>query len=258
MPNHACTAGTFSAERLEQIGGMENWHFWFAGRQALVDQLWAEHFHRVAGTAGNLRGAVIDVGCGTGQVAKRLEAAGCRVVGLDRRPEGLAAWRRSSKGALVVQGEAPNMPVVDEAFDGALLLDVLEHVDDIALLRQVHRVLRPGGRLLLTVPALPWLWSYRDEAAGHFRRYTRKTLERTLHEAGLAVVEIRYYQFLLMPLVAVTRLLGRRGPGLRDAEERPWPLVNRLLSVVNRFEVRLGRRVPWPCGSSRAAVCVKP
>jgi hypothetical protein len=69
------------------------------------------------------------------------------------------------------------------------------------------------------VPAMPWLWSYRDEDAGHLRRYTRRRLNRLLVGAQLRVREMRYYQCLLFPLVAVTRLFGRKRPGLRDFEE---------------------------------------
>ena len=118
-------------------------------------------------------------------------------------------------------------------------------------------ILRPSGWALLTVPALPWLFSYRDTAAGHRRRYTRRALVDALEEARLQLREARYYQCLLLPLVAVSRLLGRRGPFFRDREDHPHPLLNGLLGRISGLEGKLGEFVRWPVGSSLAAVCRK-
>jgi SAM-dependent methyltransferase len=240
----------FTGDRLAQLARMERWHFWFVGRRALVDGLLERH-----GVRPELR--VLDLGCGTGLMLRRLERRGCRVVGVDMRPEGLRQLRHTSPGSPTVQADATRLPFAGDSFDALLLLDIVEHVDDRALLAEVRRVLRPGGVAVLTVPAFPWLWSFRDEAAGHLRRYTRRGLVRSVAAAGLAVREVRYYQFLLFPLVVATRWLGRRGAAMRDAEERPGGALNALLSRVNRLEAALGRFVPWPWGSSLAAVCVK-
>jgi len=239
----------FTGERLAQLARMERWHFWFVGRRALIDGLLDRHLRP------QLR--VLDLGCGTGLMLRRLEERGCRAVGVDMRPEGLRQLRHTSPGSSTVQADATRLPFAGDSFDALLLLDIVEHVDDRALLAEVRRVLRPGGVAVLTVPAFPWLWSFRDEAAGHLRRYTRRGLVASVAGAGLAVREVRYYQFLLFPLVVVARWLGRRGATMRDAEERPGGALNALLSRVNRAEAALGRFVPWPWGSSLAAVCVK-
>ncbi|HEX8212793.1 MAG TPA: class I SAM-dependent methyltransferase [Longimicrobium sp.] len=240
----------FTSERLAQLARMERWHFWFVGRRALIDGLLDRHVVRP-------EPRVLDLGCGTGLMLQRLERRGCRAVGVDMRPEGLRHLRQASPGSPTVQADATHLPFAGDSFDALLLLDIVEHVDDRALLAEVRRVLRPGGVAVLTVPAFPWLWSYRDEAAGHLRRYTRRGLMGSLAGAGLAIREVRYYQFLLFPLVVVSRWLGRRGAAMRDAEERPGGALNALLSRVNRAEAALGRFVPWPWGSSLAAVCVK-
>jgi hypothetical protein len=101
---------------------------------------------------------------------------------------------------------------------------------------------------------MPSLWSRRDEEAGHLRRYTRRGLVAALSGAGLEVRHVSYYQFLLLPLVAAARLAGRRGNRVRDAEDDVPPVLNALLSAVNRVEVAVGNLVPWPCGSSLVAV----
>jgi SAM-dependent methyltransferase len=238
----------FPPERLQRLSEIEAWHFWFAGRRALLDRLVARHV-----PAG--RHTVLDVGCGTGFM---LGAVDVQTVGVDLRPEGLRTTRRALPGARLVQADVERLPFRDACFDVALLLDVIEHTDDRKLVEEVCRVLRPGGVVLIVAPAMPWLWSYRDEAAGHRRRYTRRSLAQLLSDAPLVVREMRYYQFLLFPLVVAARLFARDSPRPRDLEEQPTPLLNTVLTGVNRLEARLGDVIRWPWGSSVAAVCVRP
>ena len=179
------------------------------------------------------------------------------VVGLDLRPEGLYATRRALPRAWLIQAEFLRLPLTENVFDVVMLLDVLEHVNDEALLIDIQRILLPGGLAVITVPASPRLWSYRDEAAGHLRRYTRRQLMGRLTDARLHVEEMRYYQFSLFPLVAVTRLFGRRSPRLRDLEEEPSRVLNKVMTLINRLEVRLSDFIPWPWGSSLVAICRK-
>jgi SAM-dependent methyltransferase len=156
-----------------------------------------------------------------------------------------------------MRATATRLPLPDCAFAAVLLLDVLEHVDDHAALAEVYRVLRPDGIAVLSVPALRWLWSYRDIAAGHLRRYGRRQFRDTIAGAGLSILTLRYYQCLLTPFVTLGRLLGRRGPFVRDLEERPSSRLISLLMRVNLAEVRLGDTVAWPWGTSLVAVCGK-
>jgi SAM-dependent methyltransferase len=243
--NATTAALGFDGTRLAKIRELEAWHFWFVGRRELVRGLLARHL-------GPAPQAVLDVGCGTGHLAGELLAAGHRVTALDRLPEALGAARNRGLGLL--RADAGRLPLRGGAFDAVTLLDVLEHVDDAATLAELRRVVRPGGLLVLTVPAAPWLWSHRDAAAGHLRRYTRGSLEKTLAAGGFAPLELGPYQCALLPVVAASRILGRRGPRLRDAEERPPALLNAALSWVNRREVALGLgRLPF--GSSLAAAC---
>ncbi len=244
------TSPRFSAERLARLADIERRHFWFAGRRALVDKLLRKH-------AGDRARCVLDVGCGTGFMVGHLARLGYRAVGLDARPEGILAMRRAQPDALLLQSEASPLPFAPNSFDAALLLDVLEHVDDRAALREVSRALRPGGWIALSVPALSWLWSYRDRAAGHLRRYTRQSLALVLSQAGLEIVEMRYYQCLLLPLAIATRVLGRRGPRMRDLEDRPRPIVNRVMTWINLLEVKLSDAIAWPWGSTLVAICRK-
>ena len=95
-------------------------------------------------------------------------------------------------------------------YDLVALLDVLEHVpDDLGSLRAIHRRLKPGGALLLTVPANPWMWSAHDAAHHHFRRYTKKQLEELFLRSGLEIELLSYFNTLLYPLIAAARIAGK-------------------------------------------------
>jgi SAM-dependent methyltransferase len=244
----AVRARPFSSERLSRLAEIERDHFWFAGRRVLLQRLLS-----AAGITASQR--VVDLGCGTGFNLRALAEQGLRVVGLDLRIEGLKQLRAHHEPCDVVQADATRLPFAAGSFDTALLLDVAEHVDDETLLAEVARILRPGGVAIVSVPAHPWLWSYRDEAAGHVRRYSRSQLADTLNAAGLQVVEMRYYQFVLFPAVVLARFVGRRRGRTRDLEDAPHPLLNAALSRINRAEASLSDYVRWPWGSTLAAVC---
>ena len=125
-------------------------------------------------------------------------------------------------------------------------------------LAECTRILRSGGMLFLTVPAIPWLWSFRDEDAGHMRRYTRRSLVSCVSNAGFRVEYLRYYQFLLLPLIILSRFLGRTGKATRDLEDAPHPAVNAVLRAVVEIEVKLIELgVRLPIGSSLLMVARK-
>jgi SAM-dependent methyltransferase len=238
----------FAAERLEKLAAIESRHFWFAARRRLTGRLLRTYLH-------GLSLPVLDVGCGTGSTVQALLDLGYRAVGVDLRPEGLLALRSRIPGAALVQADVTRLPLASGTFGGALLLDVLEHVEDAVLLAEVRRVTVAGATLVAAVPAMPWLWSYRDKDAGHLRRYTRNSFTAALENAGFEIREMHFYQCLLFPLAVASRLMGRNGPRLRDLEESAGGLLNEILKRVNLAEVRLGERIRWPWGLSLIAAC---
>jgi SAM-dependent methyltransferase len=241
--------GAFGPDRLARLEDIEGRHFWFAGRRARIERLLTRYA---------AQDPILDLGCGTGSFAESLAERGRRVVALDARPEGLRSLRRRARTIPPVQASATHLPLRGEAVRTVLLADVLEHVDEAAALREVRRVLEPGGCAVISVPAMPWLWSYRDEAAGHLRRYTRAGLKRLVLAQGMQVEEIGYFQFFLFPVLAAGRLLRRRSVRWRDLEDAPPPLVNRVLTWIARAEAALSGHIAWPFGSSLLAVCRKP
>jgi SAM-dependent methyltransferase len=155
----------------------------------------------------------------------------------------------------MVLGSGLELPFADESFAAVLALDVIEHVaDDIVLLREAGRVLRPGGVLLVTVPALPWLWSSHDEVNGHFRRYTLPALTAALQAGGFSPARVSYYNALLLPLAIMRKFAARvAGSDEHHLEDLPRPL-NSLLRKVLSVEGRVVRRRDLPLGASLIAV----
>jgi SAM-dependent methyltransferase len=146
----------------------------------------------------------------------RVATEGARVIAVDLRREGLERLHGLHRSAWPTVASSTHLPVASRVIDAALALDVLEHTDDLASVREIERVLKPGGFVVVMVPALPWLWSARDVEAGHRRRYTRRALSALLDRAGLEVVELRFYRCLLPPLPIAT------SSGKRWRRRRPW------------------------------------
>lgn len=241
----------FEAERLEIIAALEQSHFWFVARRALVERLLKRSWPSPVSL-------IVDVGCGTGALAVALSKRDTAVLALDLRPEGLRRVRHAGGPIRVAIARSERLPVASAVADAALALDVLEHADDVTSLGEIARVLKPGGVVVITVPALPWLWSARDDEAGHRRRYTRRSLLSLVRGAGLEPLDVRFYQCLLLPVLIATRAAGRLWSTTQRIEERPLGWINRLCLAISRFEVAMGDYVPWPAGSSLAAVARKP
>src|SRR5512135_3011310 len=134
--------GGLNPARLERLAAIERWHFWFRGRQQLVEELLKKYLpgHPI----------LLDIGCGTGWGLDNLARCGYRAIGLDMRPEGLRTVRQRSRDVGLVQADATRLPIAEASFAGIVLLDVMEHVDDAALLREVRSVVRPGGTVIIS------------------------------------------------------------------------------------------------------------
>ena len=161
----------------------------------------------------------------------------------------------------VKSGVLPDgIPFAPGSFDIVAAFDVIEHVErDVESLSRLREQLAPGGRLVMTVPALPWLWSRHDVVHHHFRRYTRKSLEETLTRAGLKPVHISYFNTLLFPAIATVRVLKRTLRLKDDGDDAlPPSPVNGLLKWIFGLESSLVGKVPLPIGVSLLAVAERP
>jgi SAM-dependent methyltransferase len=162
-----------------------------------------------------------------------------------------------------VCGSAEALPFVDEAFDVVAAFDVVEHCEDDTLaVSELARVLAPGGRMLLSVPAYQWAWSDHDVQAGHHRRYTRPALERLVEGAGLSVARSTYAFAGVFPLFVAERARRRlQGRGGQQSESRlpeVSPRADKVLMGLSRLDHRLLRKRNLPFGSSIFVAAVKP
>jgi SAM-dependent methyltransferase len=221
---------------------VEETHWWYRGRRRIV----ADALRSLALPPG---ARILDAGCGSGRNMVELARFG-EVTGLEPS-ETSAKVARSRAVGEVVQGSIESLPFEDASFDLAATLDVIEHVDDDrGALRELRRVVRPGGTLLVTVPAYPRLWSSHDEANEHRRRYTRRTLLAAARDAGWSPRRTTHFNLLLLPVAAGYRLVERRlntdAPPTSELARNP-AAFNWLLEQPLRGEaalVRRGRRLP--------------
>jgi dolichyl-phosphate beta-glucosyltransferase len=229
----------------EELARVQARHWWFRGKAALV----ATALRRT----GEADGVLVDAGAGAGGVTFRLGWPRDRVV-VAEVDAGLARAARRRHGLQVVRGDAASLPISAGGATVVCLLDVIEHLEDPAgALGEARRVLQPGGRLVVTVPAYQWLFSGADRLLGHHRRYSRRALLRELDRNGFDTELATYVFSYLLPPLAAVRLLLRRGQeetGLAQA----GVLVDRAALVLAAVERRLLGRVPLPFGTSVLAV----
>jgi SAM-dependent methyltransferase len=198
---------------------------------------------------------VLDAGCGSGRTLDDLASYGA-ASGIELNRLGVEAAR--TRGHEVREGRVEAIPYEDASFDLVTCLDVIEHTDDDARsLRDLRRVTKPGGRLVVTVPAHPRLWSRHDELNGHRRRYTRRSLAAAAHAGGWGVERMTGFNVTYLAPAALVRIARRGSPEQDGASELaltpPW--LNPVLELPLRLEAALVRRgVDLPPGLSLLAV----
>jgi len=229
---------------------VEGKHWWFTGRRHII----AGFVERACRDLGKLQPRILDVGCGTGANLQMLSKFGV-AEGVDVSVAALDFCRARGL-AEVKQGAAESLPYEDAAFDLVTGLDVVEHLDDdIAGLKEMRRVLRPGGRAVLFVPAFMFLWGVQDDISHHRRRYTLPDLKLKLREAGLTVERATYANLTFFVPILMGRLLMRL-IGWRPASENNITIsaLNGLLGRIFSVESWWLRRLNFPFGVS--IVCV--
>jgi SAM-dependent methyltransferase len=155
-------------------------------------------------------------------------------------------------GRPVMAAPLPDLPGIERGgYDLIAVLDVVEHIkDDVAALKAMRDCLKPGGKILITVPAHQWMWSAHDVVNHHHRRYSKTTLGQAIEAAGLSTNGLRYFNSLLFPLAAAARVAGRLS-GRDDSDDSPPPkALNTLFETVFGWERHLVGRVPLPPGVS--------
>jgi SAM-dependent methyltransferase len=250
----------FDPHFFESLSRVEEEHFWFVGRQETVLQAlrrevpdWAQR-------------RLFDIGCGSGGLLAFLGRRGVPLAGAcDAYPESLGLVRARLDLPLLLVDEG-RLPPLGEGHDLLGMFDVLEHLDDdVGTLRALAQALIPGGALVLTVPAHPWLFDEMDELACHRRRYTRRGLRAVLEGSGFEVRLLRHFMSSIVPALLLVRALGRLLPQgragaaeRRQAELRVVPGLNALMRGILAVERAATARLPLPFGSSLLAVATRP
>jgi SAM-dependent methyltransferase len=236
----------------DRMAELDQLHWWFVARRRIL----AEVIRRVVKPPKRAR--LLEVGCGTGHNFAMLKKFGrLDACELDYCARALATKRLRRK---VEEAKLPDLSMFERnSYDLVALLDVLEHVrGDVASLRAIHRRLKPGGAMVLTVPANPWMWSAHDAAHHHFRRYTKRQLAKVLRDAGFEVQLLSYFNTLLFPLIAAARIVGKIAGREAADDSLPSGPVNAALDKIFGLEAGLLARVPMPFGVSLIAVARRP
>jgi len=238
----------------EKMYQLEVANWWYAGRRALALNIFAKIYGVSEKTI-----RILDAGCGTGINLSYLQTRG-NVCGLDISKDALQFSRSRGLSSLIC-GSADKLPIKDELFDIVLALDVIEHIEeDLSAIKELNRVLKSGGILIITVPAFQILWTSHDLAVHHKRRYTRPELLNILKLGGFEIEKATYWNFFLFLPVATIRLLKRlRRSELTkqtDLVELPT-ILNSFLYGLLKFENSILDRFDLPFGVSVMCVCRK-
>ncbi len=244
------------ANLLELTALAEPTHFWFQGLRSHV----APVIEEIAGGRRDLR--ILDCGCGTGYNLNVLLRPHGRTFAFDLHEDSMRRARATERP--IVRADVERIPFASGSFDLATSFDVVQSVpDDRRALREMVRVLRPGGYVVLNVTALDILRGDHSDVWGELRRYNTARATRLLADTGLQVVRISYLFASLLPLMLAVRKVQAlfrpfRAPrGDADLSVPPAP-INATLAWVVRREAALARRVPMPFGSSLLIVGRKP
>lgn len=242
-------------ELYDKMFRVESYHWWFTGKKRIVVSLIERLTYQNKDTI-----RLADFGCGCGLMLGELKRFG-EVTGIDMHPLAIKYCHRSFDGQLV-QADLSESLHMDNVFDIGVALDIIEHIrDDNLAIKNIWKSLKPGGYLVLTVPAFQWLWSQNDINNMHYRRYNRKQLSSLLHENGFTISYLGYYNFFLFLPAAIIRVINKFikfdnnnsvEMSIKDG------VVNRILREIFAYErVAICNHKHFPFGLSLIAVAKK-
>ena len=253
QPDIAEDHADYHAAGLDNLYAAEKDYFWFVARRERILAAFQKFVKKPA--------YVLEIGAGTGYVAQGILSNGYRVAAGEMHLSGLRYARRN--GIEECYQFDLFKPPFENKFDAIGMFDVLEHLeDDVLALRQVSKMLKPDGLILVTVPAHQWLWNRDDAIAAHKVRYGKRKLNQVFEQAGLQVLEARFFFIAILPLLYLRRLLNRdSGEEVTDNERiidiRINPLLNKLLLGLSRLENTLSNWIPNLAGGSLLLVAIK-
>lgn len=256
--NKISNESDYPEEAFKLLFNVEDRHFWFWGRNRIIYSLLKKFYKK------DKKNVFLEIGCGTGVVSSFIEKKGYRVEGVDMYYKGLKYARRRMSGTLycgdLFKAKFPRK------YSAIGLFDVLEHIeDDLIFLKKSLKIVNSGGYVFITVPANMGLWSVVDEASGHKRRYSLKTMRSLLRKSGLTPVYLTYYNSIVFfPQFIFRKMFLHRksdnksnGKILDEGLAVPPSIINSLLKAVMFAESILLPHFSIPFGSSIIIVAQK-
>lgn len=207
---------------------------------------------------------LLDAGCGTGGMLARVRERfpEASLTGIDFSERALQLTAQRNAGVTLLPGSTDQLPFGDQEFDVVLSLDVivLHGIDDEKALHEMHRVLRPGGTLIMNVAAFDFLRGSHDVATNMARRYTGWSLARLFRRAGFTIRNMSYWNMTFTPAVAAVRWLSlakAQRPDVRSDLKPIWPPLNAVLAAIAHAELAISRRISLPFGTSLFVIAGK-
>ena len=236
---------------------IESTYWWFRGKHFLIEMFLSDHLDD------DRSNKTLDIGAGTGSTLELLRRYGT-AYGVEFSTVAIHLLKQRGLNSLVQSDAEESIPFKNDTFSTVTCLDVLEHLEnDSGLLTEMVRVCKPGGIILVTVPAMPFLWSRHDKALHHKRRYTEKQLLNRIAPLNCTVKRSSYYNaFLFLPIALVRTFKSFMTTGERKAESdffMPLPKwLNGMLHFLFVAELKCLRIVSIPFGLSIVTVIQKP
>ena len=231
---------------------VEDSHWWFVGRRAILESF----LRGIVAKLDVQNPKILDVGCGTGANLEMLANFG-ESEGVDVSDDALEFCR--SKGLKAHKGLAESLPFADEIFDVVTALDVVEHLDDdVAGLKEMHRVLKTDGKTLIFVPAFMWLWGVQDDISNHRIRYTKKQIVERLEKAGFQIERATYANWTFFaPILAGRTIMKITGIKPESENNVNVSALNGVFGKIFSSEKLWLKNFDFPFGVSIVIVAKK-
>lgn len=214
------------AHEIRTLDALESKHWWYIIRKQILKE-WASQF--------SVGKNFLDLGSASGGNTQLLISMGFDVTSIEFSQVGVELQQK--KGIQVIQGDARATGLPENEFDACICLDVLEHIqEDYLVVNEIFRILKPGGKFLISVPEDMSLWSMHDVAVSHIRRYNRKELNDLLISAGFSISDSRSVNVLIKSLIKFKRRFSKTS----DLDSVP-DLVNRILLLIAKLDWKVNR-----------------
>jgi len=233
----------------EDMYKTEATHWWHKSKRRFVKQF-------ITTYAGKKNITILDIGCGTGKNMEELAQYG-DVWGVDASDDALSFCKKRGL-TQIKKGMVEHLPFKKDVFNVVCALDILEHVDDCVVIKEIKRVLKDDGYVVITVPAFSWLWSKWDEILHHKRRYTKKSLKAVLEKEGLFIRRNTYiYFFLTIPLFIIRKLKQLWSSPYSSDFQMNNDIINKILFTLSELEQQWINRYDMPFGTSVLCIAQK-